>query len=654
MRTYLRLFVSWVVLGIAVPALSQPVELSELDSLLAVQITSASKYQQTSAEAPASVAVITREDILRYGYRDLAEVLMMARGLFVTNDRNYPYLGVRGFGRPDYNSRILLLQNGHTLNENIFGSSGIGSDGVFDLDNIDRIEVIHGPGSALYGTGAMLAVINIVTRKAHHIDRLVTSATAGSFGSYQATARLYRATDDIDFMASAIWERSDGPDYFYSEYNTADNNFGVAHKKDWERSYGFTSTLTWKQFTAQGTYKTREKGIPTGAFEVLFNDPRSRTLDRRAFAELKYEQPLSTTLDFHARAFYDHYEYTGGYPYPAEDSAYAEALVDEISTGNWFGTETTLQWDPTESARLLLGAELKEHYQAEYYGYNAGNTVFHLDYPFSERSAFLQLQWDAVEDLSLYGGLRLDKDSRFPQHLSPRASAVYSGIKDFVFKYVYGSSYRVPNLYEAYYEDTATAFGASTDLRPETITTHELNIQHELADDVFAIGSLYRYVIKDLIDQRIDPTDSMIRFQNLQEASTLGGDILIRAHMGASSAYLTYSYHYTVDQSTGERLTNSPLQILNGGCSIQPVKELMLSTEFYVEGRRRTLSGNYTRVPFLVHGQVRYEPLDNLFLTFRAKNILNTPHEVPGGHEHVQDILLQPGRQLFVKLSYRL
>lgn len=152
-----------------------------IDSLLNTQISTAAKYAQSASEAPASVTIISSEDIQRYGYRTLQDVFMRVFGFYVSNDRNYAYLGVRGFSRPtDYNNRIQLLINGHTLNENIFGSVSISTEFSIDLNAVERIEIVRGPGSALYGTSAMLAVVNIITKTGNSVDGLGVSGEAGN------------------------------------------------------------------------------------------------------------------------------------------------------------------------------------------------------------------------------------------------------------------------------------------------------------------------------------------------------------------------------------------------------------------------------------------------------------------------------------------
>jgi len=149
----------------------QDIQNVSLDSLLNIQISTAAKYEQTSREAASSVTIITADDIQCYDYQTLDEALRSVRGFYTRYDRNYMYLGVRGFSRPaDYGSRVLLLINGHTVNENFYSSAFIGTDFCFDMNMIERIEIVRGPGSALYGNAAMFSVINIITTKAAGIE----------------------------------------------------------------------------------------------------------------------------------------------------------------------------------------------------------------------------------------------------------------------------------------------------------------------------------------------------------------------------------------------------------------------------------------------------------------------------------------------------
>src|ERR1700737_269716 len=160
-----------------------------LEDLMSIEIDSvygASGFMQKVTEAPASVTIITSEEIQRYGYRTLADILRSVRGFYVSNDRNYSYLGVRGYGLPgDYNSRITLLIDGHRLNDNIFDGALIGTEFPIDVDLIDRVEVIRGPNSSLYVASAFLGVINVITKRGRDLQKISVAGQVASYGSSQ-------------------------------------------------------------------------------------------------------------------------------------------------------------------------------------------------------------------------------------------------------------------------------------------------------------------------------------------------------------------------------------------------------------------------------------------------------------------------------------
>ena len=203
-----------------------------LDSLLNTRISTASKYSQTTAEAPASATILTSDEIKQFGYRNLLEALESVPGFYVSNDRNYPYLGTRGFGRPtDYNNRILLLVDGQTLNEQMWGSASVGSDFPVNLDAVERIEVVRGPSSSLYGTSAMFAVVNIITKTGIQLDGVSASGRMGSAGARQLGMTAGRALGSRgSIAASGLVTHADGSDLFYPEYDSPSTNFGVAHE----------------------------------------------------------------------------------------------------------------------------------------------------------------------------------------------------------------------------------------------------------------------------------------------------------------------------------------------------------------------------------------------------------------------------------------
>lgn len=211
-------------------------------------VTAASRYEQDPREAPASTSVVTQEEIRRYGYRTLAEALSGVRGFFTTYDRNYSYLAVRGFTLPgDYNTRILLLVDGHRLNDNVADAAYVGSEAALDLSTVERIEVVRGAASSLYGTNAFYAVVNVVTRSGRSLQGGEVKADAGTFGSYRAHAAYgRRQPSGLEFVASGGFYRSAGPDLYFPEFDTPATNNGLASGLDGDRTGDGFAKVTYK------------------------------------------------------------------------------------------------------------------------------------------------------------------------------------------------------------------------------------------------------------------------------------------------------------------------------------------------------------------------------------------------------------------------
>src|SRR5659263_264076 len=155
-----------------------------LDDLLRVEVLSASRYAQPLADSPSSVTVINQQELRSHSYRNLAEALSTVPGLYVSNDRNYSYLGVRGFNRPgDYNSRILLLTDGARRNDALYDQAHIGNEAPIEIDWVKRLEFVSGPASAVYGANALFGIVNAVMLDGGDINGARLTADAGSGAS---------------------------------------------------------------------------------------------------------------------------------------------------------------------------------------------------------------------------------------------------------------------------------------------------------------------------------------------------------------------------------------------------------------------------------------------------------------------------------------
>src|SRR5437763_2082877 len=183
----------WAVVLISGGALTaQPAADLPLDALLNTRISTAAKYEQRVTDVPASVAIITAEEIARNGWHTLADVLASLPGVTLTYDRGYTYLGVRGVGLPgDLNNRFLILLNGEPMVDGVAGAIDTGTALGVDLSTLSRIEFVRGPGSVLYGSGAMFGVINLVLKNEQEASSVIVGG--GSHHTTIASGRFAHA-----------------------------------------------------------------------------------------------------------------------------------------------------------------------------------------------------------------------------------------------------------------------------------------------------------------------------------------------------------------------------------------------------------------------------------------------------------------------------
>src|ERR1051325_1966749 len=331
---------------------AKPRDLTELplEALMDIEVPTvygASKFEQKATEAPSSITVISSDEIKRYGYRTLADVLQSVQGFHVSYDRNYAFLGTRGVNLGDFNSRMLLMVDGHRVNNDLTDGAFIDTAFILDIDLIDRVEVIRGPGSVLYGNNAFFGVINVITRKGRQIDGVEASGEYGEFDTYKGLVTIGKSfTNGFEFLLSGSYYDSQGADHlFFKQYKAPERNNGFADHLDDESFKSLFGSRRYKDCALEGGYISREKGNPTAQYMTAFNDSRLRTVDDRSYVDLKFTHEFPEVVDVTARIYYDRNDYEIGYPF---GDPVATAFFREKQQGEWVGTELQLSkrlWD---------------------------------------------------------------------------------------------------------------------------------------------------------------------------------------------------------------------------------------------------------------------------------------------------------------------
>jgi outer membrane receptor for ferrienterochelin and colicins len=613
----------------------------------------ASKYEQKVTEAPASVSIVTADEIKKFGYRTLADILRSVRGFYVSYDRNYSYVGVRGFARPgDYNSRILVLVNGHRLNDNVFDSALIGTEGMLDVDLIERVEIIRGPSSSLYGSNAFFAVVDIITKRGRDFQGAEVSGEVGSFDTYKGRLSYGRRfSNEVEGLLSGTYYSSEGQRLFYKEFNDPATNNGVAAHSDDDRSYSVFGLLSWRDFTLQGAYSSREKGIPTGSFGTVFNDPQNRTVDERAFIDLQYAHIFNAQWEIMARLYYDRYYYRGHYLYDYPPLTLNEDLARGARWGGEFQTITRVL--PRQT--ITLGAEYRNNLSQKMRNFDQEPFFSYLDVQRNSTNWALYAQDEIIllKNLILNLGVRYDYYDSFGGTINPRLALIYNPFRDTTLKLLYGTAFRAPNVYERFFQ--GLGFKSSPSLEPETITTYELILEQYMGPHLRGTASAFYYNLDKLITQRTDPRDELLVFQNAGRVTAYGGALEIEGKWANGwTGRVSYAYQETQDQQTGARLTNSPRHIVKGNL-LAPLfqDKLFLGPELQYTSSRKTLAGRHT--PGFVLANVTLfsqHLLKGLEVSASVYNLFNTHYGDPGAEEHRQDVIPQDGRSFRFKITY--
>jgi len=625
---------------------------ASLEDLLKIKISTASKYEQLVGEAPASITIITQEEIRRFGYRILQDVFSSVPGFYSSYDRNYSYLGVRGFGRPtDYNNRILLLLNGMQLNEAVFGSVLLESGFGIDLFDVDRIEIVRGPGSTLYGTGAMLAVINVITKKGAGVNGLSLAGEAGSYGRLKGKAAYGTKLDNgLDFFIAGNWADVDGRDIYYKEYDDPSTNNGLAQGLDWDRPRSLFASLSFKGFSLQAYNSSRKKGNPTGSWGVDFNNPYAEFYDAQRFVEARYEREFSARLQMTVRGYYYVYDYYGHY-------SYSDVPTDDESADHLAGGEARFLWDTSSQNRVVLGLEYRNHLENSYFYGGSDFVIFKGNFPEQVYSIYAQDELSLTSTLTLTAGFRNDYYSTIGNAFVPRASLIYRPFANSTLKFLYSEAFRAPNVYEREYVDSAETGYVDQKVNPalgaEKIRTLELAWEQRLSEGLFGTVSLYSFHMKNLIDLGIDPTDGFYWYENSGSVNSKGIELGLNARFANGIlGYASYSYQDSKDTVGESHLTNSPEHLVKAGVSF-PVFELgYAGIQVLHESERLTVYDTKTKPFFLANlNLVSKTFLQRFRASLLVNNLFDIEYAYPGGYEHLQDAIIQDGRDFILRLE---
>lgn len=639
----------WLGLGMmaGLPAAAQELAVLDtlhlpLESLLKLEVSSVSKFPQTTLDAPAMVRVVERDDLRAFGHRSVADALRALPGIDVTYDHSYSFLGVRGFNRPDdYGSRVLFLVDGLRINDGLYDQAQIGGEAILDTPILKRVEYFAGPTSSLYGGNGLFGVVNLVTRSGAEIDGWEPRVEIGTRHTRRtslAFGRTLAGGQDLVFYGSLADDG--GGNLRLDEYGA------TAHRLDGERYAKFFAKFTSGGLRVSAGFNRRTKDNPAAPYGTRFGIA-SEGMDEQAFVEASHESMPGETLTRLVRAYANHFRYRADWPfsgtpnYVNRDRAVAQAV----------GGEYRLTYRGLANHVVVGGVELRRNGRLAQSNADVVPAFTYLDIRHANTiaGAYAQDEWRLSERWLLNAGLRFDKVSDFSGEWSPRVAAIYRPDGATAIKLLYGRAFRAPNQYERFYSDGDLTQKASPGVKPERITTQELALEHFLGREFRLGASVFHYDLEGALEQRVDAADGLLHFVNGAGIHVVGGEVEAE-YRNEGGLRLKGSLTHQEAQGGRERwLTNSPRRLLKAQAYYPGLAGWDMGLEFFATSRRRTEAGDvggYGQVNLTLNRRLGPDHEVRLGITDLGDRRHSDP--TPGYYAPI-DAMPQVGRQAFLQ-----
>lgn len=522
-----------------------------MNDLLSIRVKISTQTQQPLSKTPSVVSVITAADIAATGATNLVDILQTIPGIYVRANLfgARPIITFRGAS----GNQTLLMVNGEPMNDLVW-TSGIYWRGL-PTTMIERVEIIRGPGSALYGERAVAGVINVITKTAGKITQSEAGLRIGNFGGRDTWVQESGTWNGFDIGVTANLSHTNGYDPFIAKdaQTASDHTYGThasyapgnAHLGFNGQDMHFSATRNnWRLLADYMGANNVDIGL-TGA-AVL--DPLTRANGSRYNMALHYDNAhFAQDWGLNAELRYHNLDYTSGNGFQERPPGYTDAtgfypngilnLQQAAERGTQFEVSGLYSGLRQHAIRIGGGFSFENLYAVEHWTNGgigpdgnplpAGGPLVDLSgspYAFaptlSRRTSYLFAQdiWTLANDLELTAGARYDHYSDFGDTVNPRLALVWSNTPKLTTKFMYGQAFRAPTYLELYARTSATQPNAN--LSPERSNTLDVLFSYSASNDLKLSLDLYQFIQYDLI-----ATDSANQYQNQGNCKTRGVEL---------------------------------------------------------------------------------------------------------------------------------
>jgi iron complex outermembrane receptor protein len=576
------------------------------------------------------------------------------------------------------------MVDGHRLNDPFFGGATTVTDD-FPLDNVKQIEIIRGPGSALYGANAFMAVINIITQKAEEIDGVRLNLGMGSFETLQYNIIFGKETESgLKFSGNLNYFKTDSQKRLVEEDAlTLKGKLSEApgFTNNWRERSDLQLNVDYGNLGFMGRFINKEHGSLVGARDQLSDDSLMKF--NAFYSEIHFKHDITRRIEINNKIYYDLFDIDflfelapEGTVSPGGVTFSNGAMFNSTATEQTIGDDLHLNFELFQDNLLITGVvyeyisqsgvttkanynpnlpmapkepvEFQDFTEDANFNRNINRTVVAL---------YAQDYWEIIDGISLTAGMRYDSYDDVGENVSPRGGLVFSPIPELDLKLLYGEAFRVPNFEELYNQNNKGVLG-NEDLDPEKIRTSEAGLEYRFDQKLRLSANYFHTEIDDLIVLGPDPQgEAILRFQNLDDVRICGVEAEIKTNFSPENyAYINYSYQRAVKVENKQRLPNTPMHRGNLGLNLALGKYVNIQPHLFLSAERPRAQGDL-RDPVGEYALVDLAAvIKNFYKTLRVRvsihNLLDrefdnpAPMTLPGDYP-------QQGRDFFIEAGYK-
>lgn len=574
---------------------------SEADTV----VVSATRIPQAVKDVGVSVSVVPRERLEELNAQNVGEALAE-----VTDARVNSY-GAMGADteitlRGSSANQVLVMVDGRSVN---LPSQGKADLSLYPIDQVERIEIIRGPGSVLYGAGALAGVVNIVTRNPPEKFQTDLSASYGTKNTRLLQLDHGGRLGPLGYLITASQNASDG-----WRDNSACDGYHLSGKLDYDPTQESRLVLN-------SGYSRQNKGVPGS---TSWPTPNAKQYDEQYWFDLTHTYEFETNICLTSKAFLNQYW---------QDYKEPDSLIDDISRNQKAGVDIQQTLPLGERQLLLGGIYLENNYanieDADGASLIGGNRDLFLG------AGFLQDEITLLEQLIVTPGVRCDIQSKWGAELSPKVSGLYKIIEGTSLKASVGRGFRAPTINELYWRDSYTE--GNPDLKPEESVSYDAGIQQRLWEQNTIGIAVFQSYVKNLIAWFDDGT-GVYRAQNVNDARLQGLEAELKLQFTEEiSGALNYTLLGAQDTSgtyDGETLTYRPRNKVGGRLGYRSKWGLKLSVDadytdsVYIDRANiKELGGFMTLGAYAAQTLVK-----GLEIYVRGDNILDKQYQLVNGY----------------------